>query len=107
MKSGSDMPSEGRVLVVDDHVEMARLLADHLTDAGYTVDVATSGQEAIAAVRGRVLDAVICDLRMERVDGFDVLDAVREVDAALPVLIMTAFGGVESAVEAMKRGASH
>ena len=101
------MSAEGRVLVVDDHVEMARLLADHLTDEGYTVDVATSGQEAIAAVRGRVLDAVICDLRMEKVDGFDVLDAVREVDASLPVLIMTAFGGVESAVEAMKRGASH
>ncbi|PTL84943.1 sigma-54 dependent transcriptional regulator [Vitiosangium sp. GDMCC 1.1324] len=101
------MPSEGRVLVVDDHVEMARLLADHLTDAGYTVDVATSGQEALAVVRGRVLDAVVCDLRMEQVDGFDVLATVREVDPTLPVLIMTAFGGVENAVEAMRRGATH
>jgi two-component system response regulator HydG len=95
------------VLVVDDHVEMARLLADHLTDAGYTVDVATSGQEALAAVRGRVLDAVVSDLRMEQVDGFDVLAAVRAVDPTLPVLIMTAFGGVENAVEAMRRGATH
>ena len=101
------MPSEGRVLVVDDHVEMARLLADHLTDAGYTVDMATSGQEALAAVRGRVLDAVVCDLRMEQVDGFDVLAAVRAADPTLPVLIMTAFGGVENAVEAMRRGATH
>jgi two-component system response regulator HydG len=95
------------VLVVDDHVEMARLLADHLTDAGYTVDVATSGQEALAAVNGRVLDAVVCDLRMESVDGFDVLAGVRKVDPTLPVLIMTAFGGVENAVEAMRRGATH
>jgi two-component system, NtrC family, response regulator HydG len=101
------MPSEGRVLVVDDHVEMARLLADALTDAGYTVDMATSGREALAAVRGRVLDAVVCDLRMEQVDGFDVLAAVHEADPALPVLIMTAFGGVENAVEAMRRGAAH
>ncbi|HSP81205.1 MAG TPA: sigma-54 dependent transcriptional regulator, partial [Myxococcaceae bacterium] len=101
------MPAEGRVLVVDDHEEMARLLADHLTDAGYTVDVATSGQEALAVVRGRVLDAVVSDLRMEEVDGFDVLAAVRSVDPTLPVLLMTAFGGVESAVEAMKRGATH
>jgi two-component system, NtrC family, response regulator HydG len=101
------MPAEGRVLVVDDHEEMARLLADHLTDAGYTVDVATSGQQAIAAVRGRVLDAVVSDLRMQEVDGFDVLAAVRAVDPTMPVLIMTAFGGVESAVEAMKRGATH
>jgi two-component system response regulator HydG len=95
------------VLVVDDHVEMARLLADHLTDAGYTVDVATSGQEALGVVSGRVLDAVVCDLRMEQVDGFDVLAAVRKVDPTLPVLIMTAFGGVENAVEAMRRGATH
>jgi two-component system response regulator HydG len=95
------------VLVVDDHVEMARLLADHLTDAGYTVDMATSGQEALATVRGRVLDAVVCDLRMEQVDGFDVLAAVRAADPTLPVLIMTAFGGVENAVEAMRRGATH
>jgi len=101
------MPSEGRVLVVDDHVEMARLLADHLTDEGFTVDVATSGQEALTIVRGRVLDAVVCDLRMEQVDGFDVLAAVRQVDPTLPVLIMTAFGGVENAVEAMRRGATH
>jgi len=101
------MPSEGRVLVVDDHVEMARLLADALTDEGFTVDVATSGQEALAVVRGRVLDAVVCDLRMEQVDGFDVLAAVREADPTLPVLIMTAFGGVENAVEAMRRGATH
>jgi two-component system response regulator HydG len=101
------MPSEGRVLVVDDHVEMARLLADALSDEGYTVDMATSGQEALAAVRGRVLDAVVCDLRMEKVDGFDVLAAVREADPTLPVLIMTAFGGVENAVEAMRRGATH
>jgi two-component system response regulator HydG len=95
------------VLVVDDHVEMARLLADHLTDEGFTVDVATSGQEALTIVRGRVLDAVVCDLRMEQVDGFDVLAAVRQVDPTLPVLIMTAFGGVENAVEAMRRGATH
>ncbi|MCY1073034.1 sigma-54-dependent transcriptional regulator [Archangium lansingense] len=101
------MPSEGRVLVVDDHVEMARLLSDHLTDAGYTVDMATTGQEALEVVRGRVLDAVVCDLRMEQVDGFDVLAAVRKVDPTLPVLIMTAFGGVENAVEAMRRGATH
>ncbi|MBM7112295.1 sigma-54-dependent transcriptional regulator [Archangium primigenium] len=101
------MPSEGRVLVVDDHVEMARLLADALTDEGYTVDVATSGPEALAIVRGRVLDAVVCDLRMEKVDGFDVLAAVREADPLMPVLIMTAFGGVENAVEAMRRGATH
>ena len=105
------MPSEprakGHILVVDDHVEMGRMLADPLTDEGYTVDLATSGKGAIELVRSRLFDAVLCDLRMEEVDGFDVLAAVHAHDAQLPVLIMTAFGGVESAVEAMKRGAYH
>ncbi len=101
------MRPEGRLLVVDDHVEMAHLLADQLADAGYQVDVAHDGATAISRIRNGGLDCVVCDLRMEKVDGLDVVAAAREVDPALPVLIMTAFGGVEEAVEAMKRGAWH
>jgi len=101
------MPAEGRILVVDDHVEMGRMLTDPLTDAGYTVDLATGGEEAIRLARSRLYDAVLSDLRMEKVDGLDVLEAVHAVDPEVPVLLMTAFGGVESAVEAMKRGAYH
>ena len=99
--------AQGHLLVVDDHVEMGRMLAEPLTDAGYSVELATSGQDAIARVRARPFDAVLSDLRMEQVDGFDVLAAVHAVDAETPVLLMTAFGGVESAVEAMRRGAYH
>jgi two-component system response regulator HydG len=101
------MPAEGRILVVDDHVEMGRMLRDPLVDEGYTVDLATGGEEAIRLARSRLYDAVLSDLRMEKVDGLDVLEAVRAVDPEVPVLLMTAFGGVESAVEAMKRGAYH
>jgi two-component system response regulator HydG len=101
------MPAEARILVVDDHVEMGRMLKDPLTDEGYAVDLATGGEEAIRLVRSRLYDAVLSDLRMEKVDGLDVLEAVRAVDPEVPVLLMTAFGGVESAVEAMKRGAYH
>ncbi|WP_436627675.1 sigma-54-dependent transcriptional regulator [Corallococcus exiguus] len=103
----SDLPSDARILVVDDHVEMGRMLQEPLADAGWTVDLATGGQEALTLIRSRVYDAVLTDLRMEKVDGLDVLDAARAVDPELPVLLMTAFGGVESAVEAMRRGAYH
>jgi two-component system response regulator HydG len=99
--------SRARVLVVDDHIEMGQMLKEPLTDAGYRVDLASGGAEAISQLRTRVYDAVVCDLRMQDVDGFDVLEAARKLDAELPVLMMTAFGGVESAVEAMKRGAWH
>jgi two-component system response regulator HydG len=101
------MPSRGRILVVDDHVEMGRMLQDPLTDEGYEVELATGGAEAIRLVRTRPFDAVLSDLRMEQVDGFDVLSAMRAVDPEVPVLMMTAFGGVENAVEAMRRGAWH
>ena len=101
------MPQRASVLVVDDHVEMARLLADQLGDNGYDVTVAEGGKEALAAARARLPDVVLCDLRMKEVDGFDVLARLREQDPALPVLIMTAFGGIDSAVEAIKRGAHH
>ncbi len=102
------MSAEGRrILVVDDHVEMGRMLQEPLTDEGYEVELATGGAEAIRLVRGRPFDAILTDLRMEEVDGFDVLAAVRAVDPEVPVLLMTAFGNVESAVEAMRRGAWH
>ncbi|HZH14486.1 MAG TPA: sigma-54 dependent transcriptional regulator [Archangium sp.] len=101
------MPSNARILVVDDHVEMGEMLKEPLTDAGYTVDVAGSGEEAIAQLRARLYDVVLCDLRMKEVDGLDVLAAALKIDPGLPVLLMTAFGAVESAVEAMKCGAYH
>ncbi|MFB1478869.1 sigma-54-dependent transcriptional regulator [Corallococcus sp. RDP092CA] len=101
------MPSSARILVVDDHEEMGQMLKEPLTDAGYRVDLSTSGADAIAQLKARVYDVILCDLRMEEVDGLDVLAAARRHDPELPVLLMTAFGAVESAVEAMKRGAWH
>jgi two-component system response regulator HydG len=98
---------EARLLVVDDEVEMARVLADDLGDEGYTVDVAQSASEAFELLKRHVFDLVISDLRMEQVDGFDLLRQVKAADPELPVLIMTAFGGIDSAIAAMKLGAYH
>jgi two-component system response regulator HydG len=99
--------SRSRILVVDDHVEMARLLADQLGDSGYAVELAQGGREALAAIRARPFDLVLTDLRMDEVDGFDVLEAALAEDPLVPVVLMTAFGAIESAIEAMKRGAYH
>lgn len=96
-----------QILVVDDHVEMAELLADMLADHALSVRVASSGSEAIAIIDSSPPDVVITDLRMEDVDGFDVLDHAQQSDPKIPVLVMTAFGDIDSAVEAMKRGAEH
>jgi two-component system response regulator HydG len=99
--------SGARVLVVDDHVEMARVIAEHLTFHGHACEVVSGGAAAQAAIAAAVPDVVVTDLRMAGVDGFDVLDAARAADRDLPVIVMTAFGGIDSAIEAMKRGAWH
>ena len=94
-------------LIVDDHVEMAQLLADKLTEEGWVTRVADGGKAAIAALHAAIPDVVITDLKMSEVDGLDVLDAARAIDPELPVVIMTAFGAIDTAIEAMRRGAWH
>ncbi|NVB81097.1 MAG: sigma-54-dependent Fis family transcriptional regulator [Kofleriaceae bacterium] len=95
------------VLIADDHVEMARLVGDKLREDGWRPRVVGGGKAAIDALHSEVPDLVITDLRMADVDGLDVLDAARATDADLPVIIMTAFGAIETAIEAMRRGAWH
>src|SRR5690606_27918069 len=101
------MKRHARILVIDDHEEMVELLAEQLRDEEFIVDVSTDGRTALVLANERLPDLVITDLRMRGFDGFDVLKAFKELDPDLPVLIMTAFGGVDSAVEAIKQGAAH
>ena len=96
-----------RLLVVDDHLEMARALADALQNAGYVVDAVGSGAEALERVQADRPALVISDLRMEGLDGFELIDRLRALDPILPILIMTAFGSIDTAIEAIRRGAYH
>jgi two-component system response regulator HydG len=95
------------VLVADDHVEMAELIANKLDQHGWRTRVADSGRAAVAALTEDPPDLVLTDLRMPGVDGFDVLEASHARDPNIPVIVMTAFGEIASAVEAMRRGAWH
>jgi len=101
------VPPEPRILVVDDEVEMARVLADDLGDVGYTVDIANGAPAALEKARQHAYDAVITDLRMEHADGFDLLKQLKAADPELPVIIMTAFGAIDTAIKAIKLGAFH
>jgi two-component system, NtrC family, response regulator HydG len=95
------------VLVVDDHLEMARVLAEQLIASGYGALVASSTAEAMELCRRAMPDVVLTDLRMEKADGLDLLMQLKAADPRVPVLIMTAFGAVDTAVEAIKAGAFH
>jgi len=94
-------------LIVDDNREMAGTLAEHLAEFGYDVAVEHGGAAALARAKREPFDAVVTDLRMEEVDGLDLLGALVEADPTLPVILMTAFGGIDTAVKAIKRGAYH
>jgi two-component system, NtrC family, response regulator HydG len=96
-----------RVLVIDDNEEMASTVAEFLVASGFEVETASGGAEGVARFSAAPADAVLTDLRMKDVDGLDVLDAIKRLDPDAAVVIMTAFGAIESAVEAIRRGAYH
>ncbi|HWB80772.1 MAG TPA: response regulator, partial [Nannocystaceae bacterium] len=96
-----------KVLVIDDDAEMADTVAEYLVGRGFQVDCAVGGEAAIDVIKTKDFDAVLTDLRMDDLDGLDVLAAAHVVDPDLPVLVMTAYGSVDGALEAIRRGAFH
>ncbi|HEX9578978.1 MAG TPA: sigma-54 dependent transcriptional regulator [Myxococcales bacterium] len=94
-----------RVLVVDDEQSLRKVLAATLQREGYEVQVASDGEEAIAALDRDGADVVVTDLVMPRMDGLSLLRKVVARHPDVPVIVVTAHGKVDSAVEAMKAGA--
>jgi NtrC-family two-component system response regulator AlgB len=94
------------ILVVDDDRNIRRMLATALESAGYAVTEAASAQQALARLAGQPLtDLVVTDVRMENMDGIRLLEQIKQTRPAMPVIIMTAFGSIPAAVEAMRLGA--
>lgn len=93
------------ILVVDDDVSHCTILQALLRGWGYDVALAYSGRAALEQVREHVFDLVLCDVRMAEMDGIETLKEIKVLNPAIPVLIMTAFSSVETAVEALKTGA--
>src|SRR5678816_3267295 len=101
------MPSsrQGTVLVVDDEEIMREILETLLTREGYEVRVAASGAEGLELARALPFDAAIVDIMMPGLDGIATLDELKRIDEDLAVIIITAYGSIESAIAAMKTGA--
>ncbi|MDR2946981.1 MAG: sigma-54 dependent transcriptional regulator [Candidatus Adiutrix sp.] len=93
------------ILVADDERHLRSALFTALTRLGHAVELAENGQEALNKFQAQKFDLVITDLRMPSVDGLGVLKAVKKLSPATPVIMMTAYGSVETAVEAMREGA--
>lgn len=98
------MASE-RILIVDDEDGMRRLLGRVLSREGYETTTAASGAEAMLQVAREHFDLVVTDIKMPEMDGLQLLDEIKEFDPSLPIIVMTAYGTVENAVQALRSGA--
>ena len=95
----------GRILIADDHDALRRGLVRGLTEAGHDVEEASNGNAAIERLQNGQFDVILSDLKMGGSDGIDVLRTARTLHPGTAVILMTAFGTVNTAVEAMKIGA--
>ncbi|MGH7525305.1 MAG: sigma-54-dependent transcriptional regulator [Gemmatimonadales bacterium] len=95
----------GTILIVDDERTLARAMKAFLAEAGYDAEVAGDAEQALGLLETLRPDVVFSDVRLPGMNGIELLRRIREYDAAIPVVIMTAYGTIEGAVEAVKLGA--
>jgi len=94
-----------KVLLADDDMSLRRVLEFQLEEAGYNVSTAQDGAEALEIFSQNDFDCVITDLRMPKLSGLELLEQIKTANAEIPLIVITAFGEVETAVTAMKAGA--
>ena len=95
-----------KILIVDDELDMLELLELIITDrTSYQVVTVRNPLEVPGLLKEGGFDLLISDLRMPQMDGMELLERVRKIDAQIPYIILTAYGTVDSAIEAMRKGA--
>jgi two-component system response regulator AtoC len=99
------MSASRHILIIDDEENMRHMLSVMLTRQGYVADSAAHGEEGLLRIKEKIYDFILCDIRMPEMDGKTFLAKALEQSAIAPVIMMSAYGTVETAVECMKMGA--
>ncbi len=99
------MDNQHRILVVDDEEAHRTVLSGELVNEGYQVGTAGDGDEAIAIIKQQPFDVVLLDIKMPKVDGFEVLKFIKKDYASTKVIMLTAFADLKNAIESKKLGA--
>jgi DNA-binding NtrC family response regulator len=94
-----------RILIVDDELIVRESLGNWLKEEGYSVDTSDNGQDALEKINSRGCHLVIADVKMPGMDGIELLERCKKLDPDLQVLVMTAYASIDTAVQAMKKGA--
>jgi DNA-binding NtrC family response regulator len=93
------------VLIIDDERAIRKTLSEILSYEGYKIDEAGDGEEGLKKFREKTYDVVLCDIKMPKLDGIEFLDKAREANPDIPVIMISGHGTIETAVEAVKKGA--
>lgn len=96
-----------RILVVDDEESQREMVGGFLEKQGYSVSLADSGEEALKQGQDKFFEIALVDLKMPGMNGIELLSKLKEINPEIQVIVMTAYGTIETAVEAMRKGAFH
>jgi DNA-binding NtrC family response regulator len=96
------MPS---ILIIDDERAIRKTLAEILGFEGYKIDEASDGEEGFRKFKEKIYDLVLCDIKMPKLDGIEFLEKAKEINSEVPIIIISGHGNIETAVEAVKKGA--
>jgi DNA-binding NtrC family response regulator len=99
------MSDKRHILVVDDEDALRTVLSSELVNSGYEVATAADGDEAISAVQNKKFDLVLLDIKMPKVDGFEVLKFIKKNTPGVKVIMLTGFADLKNAIESKKHGA--
>jgi two-component system nitrogen regulation response regulator NtrX len=94
-----------KILIIDDEKSIRATLREILEYEKYEVEEATDGQDGVEKITEKKFDIVLCDIKMPKLDGIEVLDRAIDIDPDLPFIMISAHGSIETAVEAVKKGA--
>ena len=93
------------ILIIDDEKAIRKTLSEILSYEGYKIDEAADGEEGIKKFSTTTYDLVLCDIKMPRMDGLEFLEKAKEINADVPIIVISGHGNIETAVEAVKKGA--
>jgi two-component system, NtrC family, nitrogen regulation response regulator NtrX len=93
------------ILIIDDEKAIRKTLSEILSYEGYKIDEAGDGEEGLKKLKEKEFDVVLCDIKMPKVDGLEFLEKSREINADTPIIMISGHGTIETAVEAVKKGA--
>src|SRR5258708_4778248 len=93
------------ILIIDDEKAIRKTLSEILSYEGYKLDEAGDGEEGLKKVKEKEYDVILCDIKMPKMDGIEFLEKAKEANPDIPIIMISGHGTIETAVEAVKKGA--